>query len=349
VITVEQASRNPVGLLLSGPAGGVIGARWTGEACGQREIITIDIGGISADISVIRGVALTIKNPRDTEVAYLPVQAPMIDIDAIEAGGGSIAHVDSGDAFRVGPRSAGAEPGPACYGRSGVSPTVTDAQVVLGRLDPEHFLGGGLKIDPALSEAAIREKLAEPLGMTLKEAALGVLKIINNTMALTIGSNSVARGIDPRGYSLMAFGGAGPLHGVALGKLISAKNVIAPLHPGMTAAMELLVTEPRYEFTQSSLTILQGADAPTLTAISATFDRLRAEAEAQLNADGIAAADQHFTRVAECRYLGQGLELRVDVPEGLLRHQQQPRSRSVSLPPTAPNTAMRSKIRRCSW
>ncbi len=316
VTTVEQASRNPVGLLLSGPAGGVIGARWTGEACDTREIITIDIGGTSADISVIRDGALTIKNPRDTEVAYMPVLAPMIDIDAIGAGGGSIAYIDSGGAFRVGPRSAGAEPGPACYGRGGVNPTVTDAQVVLGRLDPEHFLGGGLKIDPFLAETAIKEKLAEPLGLTVKEAALGVLKIINNTMALTIASNSVARGIDPRGYSLMAFGGAGPLHGVALGQLISARNVIAPLHPGITAAMGLLVTEPRYEFTQSALTILQGADAAALATISTAFDRLRAEAAAQLDADGIAAADQQFSRVAECRYLGQGFELRVDVPDG---------------------------------
>lgn len=316
VTTVEQASRNPVGLLLSGPAGGVIGGRWTGEACDQREIITIDIGGTSADISVIRGGQLTIKNPRDTEVAHMPVLAPMIDIDAIGAGGGSIAYVDSGGAFRVGPRSAGAEPGPACYGRGGVNPTVTDAQVVLGRLDPEHFLGGGLKIDPALSERAIRVKLAEPLGMTVKDAALGVLKIINNAMALTIASNSVARGIDPRGYSLMAFGGAGPLHGVALGQLISARNVIAPLHPGITAAMGLLVTEPRYEFTQSALTILQGADDAALQAIDVIFDRLRADAEAQLQADGIPAAGQRFSRVAECRYLGQGFELRVDVPEG---------------------------------
>jgi N-methylhydantoinase A len=316
VTTIEQASRSPVGLLLSGPAGGVIGGRWTGEACDQREIITIDIGGTSADISVIRGGELTIKNPRDTEVAHMPVLAPMIDIDAIGAGGGSIAYVDSGGAFRVGPRSAGAEPGPACYGRGGENPTVTDAQVVLGRLDPEHFLGGGLKIDPALSEAAIRDKLAAPLGMSVKDAALGVLKIINNSMALTIASNSVARGIDPRGYSLMAFGGAGPLHGVALGQLISAKNVIAPLHPGITAAMGLLVTEPRYEFTQSALTILQGADAAVLANISTTYDRLQAEAVAQLNSDGIAAADQKFTRIAECRYLGQGFELRVDVPEG---------------------------------
>ncbi|MBI1169831.1 hydantoinase/oxoprolinase family protein [bacterium] len=316
VSTVEQAARTPVGLLLSGPAGGVIGGRWTGEACDTRDIITIDIGGTSADISVIRGGQLTIKNPRDTEVAHLPVLVPMIDIDAIGAGGGSIAYVDSGGAFRVGPKSAGAEPGPACYGKGGTQPTVTDAQVVLGRLDPEHFLGGGLHIDPALSEQAIRTHLAEPLGMSVTDAALGVLRIINNNMALAIASNSVARGIDPRDYSLMAFGGAGPLHGVALGQMIAARNVIAPLHPGITAAMGLLVTEPRYEFTQSALTILQTGGEADLAALTAAFDRLQAEAAAQLAADGIPASDQSFTRIAECRYVGQGFELRVDVPVG---------------------------------
>lgn len=316
VTTVEQASRNPVGLLLSGPAGGVIGGRWTGEACDQREIITIDIGGTSADISVIRGGELTIKNPRDTEVAHMPVLVPMIDIDAIGAGGGSIAYVDSGGAFRVGPKSAGAEPGPACYGRGGLLPTVTDAQVVLGRLDAEHFLGGGLHIDPALSDQAIRTHLAEPLGLSVKDAALGVLRIINNNMALAIASNSVARGIDPRNYSLMAFGGAGPLHGVALGEMIAAKNVISPLHPGITAAMGLLVTEPRYEFTQSSLTILQSGTDKDLAAVNAAFGRLEAEAAAQLAADGIAPEGQRCERIAECRYVGQGFELRVAVPDG---------------------------------
>ena len=316
VSTVEQASKNPVGLLLSGPAGGVIGGRWTGEACGQGQVITIDIGGTSADISVIRDGQLTIKNPRDTEVADMPVLVPMIDIDAIGAGGGSIAYVDSGGAFRVGPRSAGAEPGPACYGKGGVEPTVTDAQVVLGRLDPEQFLGGGLKIDPALSEAAIRTKLAEPLGLSVKDAALGVLRIINNHMALAIASNSVARGIDPRGFSLMAFGGAGPLHAVALSEAIWAKNVISPLHPGITAAMGLLVTEPRYEFTRSALAILQAGDTGTFANLGAIFDKLQAEAKAQLDSDGIPAAAHRFSRVAECRYVGQGFELRVDVPAG---------------------------------
>ena len=164
ISTIENSSQHPVGLLLSGPAGGVIGGRWTGEACRTHNVITIDIGGTSADISVIQNGELRIKNPRDTEVACLPVLVPMIDIDAIGAGGGSIAYIDPGGAFRVGPRSAGADPGPACYGKGGTEPTVTDAQVVLGRLDPEQFLGGDLQLDAELAHKAIETHIAEPLG-----------------------------------------------------------------------------------------------------------------------------------------------------------------------------------------
>ena len=153
----------------------------------------------------------------------------MLDIDAIGAGGGSIAYIDDGGAFRVGPKSAGAVPGPACYGNGGESPTVTDAQVVLGRLDQEQFLGGDIVINPTLAEKAIKAHIADPLGLSISEAALGILKIINNNMALAINSNSVAKGIDPRGFTLMGFGGAGPLHSVALAEMISARNVISPL------------------------------------------------------------------------------------------------------------------------
>src|SRR5690606_12076879 len=159
ISTIKGAAELPISLLLSGPAGGVIGGRWTGESCGRRNIITIDIGGTSADISVIQDGELRIKNPRDTEAAGLPVLVPMIDVDAIGAGGGSIAYIDAGGAFRVGPRSAGSVPGPACYAKGGTEPTVTDAQVVLGRMDPEQFLGGDLKIDGALSHTAVKEHI----------------------------------------------------------------------------------------------------------------------------------------------------------------------------------------------
>ena len=318
ISTVENSMARPVGILLSGPAGGVIGARTTGQACGVANVITIDIGGTSADISVIRDGQVTIKNPRDTQVALLPVLVPMLDIDAIGAGGGSIAYIDAGGAFRVGPRSAGADPGPACYGRGGTEPTVTDAQVVLGRLDPDRFLGGDLKIDRDLAHRAIETRLAEPLGLSVTDAALGVLRIINNTMALAINGNSVAKGIDPRGFSLMAFGGAGPLHGVALAELISARDVISPLHPGITAAIGLLETELQYEYTRSVLLVLSTAGEADLARLQAIFDELQEEAAAQLESDGIPAGQRHFERVLECRYVGQGFELRAAVPDGPL-------------------------------
>ncbi|MEO0363191.1 MAG: hydantoinase/oxoprolinase family protein, partial [Pseudomonadota bacterium] len=277
-----------------------------------------DIGGTSADISVIQDGELRTKNPRDTEVDGLPVLAPMIDIDAIGAGGGSIAYIDEGGAFRVGPRSAGAAPGPACYGRGGTEPTVTDAQVALGRLDPERFLGGDLSIDRALAEQAIKEHIADPLGMSVTEAALGILKIVNNNMALAINANSVAKGIDPRGFTLMGFGGAGPLHSIALAEMIRAKDVISPLQPGITAAMGLLVTDLQYEYTQSVLVTLDDADQAALDKVNVIADALAAEASAQLADDGIPEDARRFRRVMECRYLGQGFELRAEMPDGPL-------------------------------
>lgn len=321
ISTIENASELPIGLLLSGPAGGVIGGRWTGEHCDKDNIITIDIGGTSADISVIEGGELRIKNPRDTEVAGLPVLVPMIDIDAIGAGGGSIAYLDPGGAFRVGPRSAGAVPGPACYAKGGDEPTVTDAQVVLGRMDPEHFLGGDLTIDASLSATAIEKHIAKPLGLSLEQAALGILKIINNNMALAINANSVAKGVDPRNFSLAGFGGAGPLHSVSLAEAVFAKDVISPVHPGITAATGLLVTDLQYEYTQSTLIVLDKAGGDEFARVNAVLDDLRSRANRQLDADGIPEAQRRFRQVAECRYVGQGFELRAEVPNGRLDRQ----------------------------
>ncbi len=321
ISTIDQSASRPIGLLLSGPAGGVIGGRWTGHHCDSGNVITIDIGGTSADISVIQDGELRIKNPRDTDVAGLPVLAPMIDIDAIGAGGGSIAYVDEGGAFRVGPRSAGAVPGPACYGRGGTEPTVTDAQVALGRLDPERFLGGDLSIDKSLAEKAIKEHIADPLGMSVTDAALGILKIINNNMALAINGNSVAKGIDPRGFTLMGFGGAGPLHVVALSEMVQAKDAISPLQPGITAAMGLLVTDLKYEYTRSVLKTIDEADDDALAQINQIADELIAEANAQLEADDIPQEARHFRKIMECRYLGQGFELRAEMPDAPLNHE----------------------------
>ncbi len=314
ISTIENSSDRPIGLLLSGPAGGVIGARSTGEHNDISNIITIDIGGTSADISVIQDGDLRIKNPRDTEVASLPVLVPMLDIDAIGAGGGSIAYIDEGGAFRVGPKSAGAVPGPACYGNGGEHPTVTDAQVVLGRLDQEQFLGGDIVIKPELAEKAIKTHIADPLGMSVTEAALGILKIINNNMALAINSNSVAKGIDPRGFTLMGFGGAGPLHAVALAEMISAKNIISPSQPGITAALGLLVSDLKYEYTRSVLIPLNQASDSDLAQINQIVEDLKTEADQQLDQDNVPKDKRQYEYIMECRYLGQGFELRAKMP-----------------------------------
>jgi N-methylhydantoinase A len=318
ISTVENSSRRPIGLLLSGPAGGVIGGRWTGASCNTNNVITVDVGGTSADISVIQNGELRIKNPRDTEVASLPVLVPMIDVDAIGAGGGSIAFLDPGGAFRVGPRSAGASPGPACYGKGGIEPAVTDAQVVLGRLDPEHFLGGDLRIDPSLAHKAVEANVATPLKLSVKDAALGILRVVNNNMALAINANSVAKGIDPRNFTLMGFGGAGPLHATSLAEIIGAKDTISPLHPGITAAMGLLMTELQYEYTRSVLVVAQKAGKEEFVQVNRILADLTAEARAQLLGDGVPKETHRFTAVAECRYVGQGFELRAPMPEGPL-------------------------------
>ena len=224
VSTIEACAKRPIRILMSGPAGGVIGGASEGEMAGVPNVITVDIGGTSADISTIPGGTVKIMNPRDTYVGGHPVLTPMIDLVTIGAGGGSVAYIDAAGGFNVGPRSAGSEPGPACYGRGGEEPTVTDAQVVLGRLDPDLALGGDLKLDADLARKAVEEKVAKPLGLSVTDAALGILKIINNNMALAIRSNSVARGLDPRDFSIMPFGGAGPLHGVALAEAVSAQG-----------------------------------------------------------------------------------------------------------------------------
>lgn len=318
ISTIEGCAKKPVGILLSGPAGGVIGALAEARLAGVDNIMTNDIGGTSADISTIAGGRLRIRNPRDTVVSGHAVMAPMIDLETMGAGGGSIAWLDSAGGFHVGPRSAGSEPGPACYGRGGTEPTVTDAQVVLGRMDADRFLGGDLPLDPALSHRAIKDNIADRLGISVTEAALGIIRVINNNMALRMRANSVARGYDPREFSLMPFGGAGPFHGVALAELVSARDVLVPLAPGITAAMGLLGTDLQYEHIRSVITNLHAAGPADLDRVNAVIDELMAAGGADLDADGVAAADRRFEVIAEMRYHGQGFELRVPVPGGRL-------------------------------
>ena len=321
VSTVEACAKRPIRILMSGPAGGVIGGASEAGMAKVENIITVDIGGTSADISTIPGGQLKIMNPRDTYVSGYPVLTPMIDLVTIGAGGGSVAFIDDAGGFNVGPRSAGSEPGPACYGRGGEEPTVTDAQVVLGRLDPDKALGGDLRLDPDLARRAIEEKIARPLGLSVTDAALGIVKIINNNMALAIRSNSVARGIDPREFSVMPFGGAGPLHGVALAEAVSARDVVVPVAPGITAAVGLLKTDLQYEHTEAAIVILNTAGEAELARINMDIERLCSEVRQELDADGISPAEQRLKIIAECRYQGQGFELRAEMPEGPLTHE----------------------------
>ena len=318
VSTVEACSKRAVNILMSGPAGGVIGGRAEGLLAGADNVITVDIGGTSADISTIPAGRIKIMNPRDSYVSGHPILVPMIDLVTIGAGGGSIAYIDSAGGFHVGPRSAGADPGPACYGKGGDEPTVTDAQVALGRLDADKMLGGDLPIDPDLASRAVEEKVGKKLGLSVTDAALGIIRVINSNMALAIRSNSVARGVDPREFSLVPFGGAGPLHGVALAEAVSAREVLVPVAPGITAAMGLLETDMQYEHVRSFITSLTNVDEAAVERLNALVEELVAVCRRDLENDGVPPERQSFQRIAECRYHGQGFELRAEIPEGRL-------------------------------
>lgn len=318
ISTVKACCEKPVRILMSGPAGGVIGGAAEAKMAGIENIITVDIGGTSADISTIPNQTLKIRNPRDTYVSGHPVLTPMLDLITIGAGGGSIAFIDEAGAFNVGPRSAGADPGPACYGRGGVEPTVTDAQVVLGRLDPDMALGGDLQLNPDLAYKAIKEKIADRLNISVIEAAIGIIKIVNSNMALAIRSNSVARGLDPRNFSIMPFGGAGPLHGVALAEAVHARDIIVPVAPGITAAVGLLKTDLRYEHTAAQIIDLSLAGNDEVQRLNESISVLRDQIIAELATDGIQETECTIDIFAECRYHGQGFELRADVPAGRL-------------------------------
>ncbi|WP_227369441.1 hydantoinase/oxoprolinase family protein [Halomonas sp. M20] len=318
VATIDSCCEKPVNILMSGPAGGVIGGHYFANLDGEKNIITVDIGGTSADISTLSDGGIKIMNPRDSYVGGHPVMVPMIDLITIGAGGGSVAYVDEAGGFQVGPRSAGSMPGPACYNRGGTEPTVTDANIVLGRLDPDQMLGGDLQVDPALSIEAIREKVAEPLGLSVKDAALGIIKIINNNMALAIRSNSVAKGVDPRDYVLMPFGGAGPVHGPALAEEMNAKAVLCPPAPGITSAAGLLTTNLQYEATRSLLCDLDTISKNDFEKAIVYVNELEEEVTGKLRDDGVDDAHINLIRLAECRYHGQGFELRADVPAGEL-------------------------------
>lgn len=312
VVTPRMVSKNPALTMMSGLAAGVLGGAWIGGQCGRNKVITFDIGGTSADIGIAVDGVCAETDARSTSIAGFPLLLPMLDIHTIGAGGGSIASVDQGGAFRVGPQSAGADPGPAAYGKGGTKPTVTDANLVLGRLEPSDFLGGDMGLDVEAARTVI-DALASELGIDPLEAAEGVLTILNSNMANAIRSRTVQRGIDPRAFSLVAMGGAGPLQGAEVAKMLEVPEVIVPPHPGITSALGLLIADLKYDVIHTQFQVSNTAD---LGRFNSEFADMEAELTARLTEDELTPDDVHFQRAGDLRYLGQGYELRVPFDAG---------------------------------
>jgi len=305
--TLDAATRRPVTLLMSGPAGGVLGGIWVGRTAGFPSVITLDVGGTSADIGVAPDGELRFKHLLDTRIGDYHAMVPMVEVDTIGAGGGSIASIDSGGQFQVGPRSAGADPGPCCYGKGGTEPTATDCQLVLGRIAESGLLGGRMPLDRELALDAIKRVIAAPLSMSVDQAALSALQILTHSMVQAIELNSVRKGYDPRDFALVAFGGAGPLFACDIARELAIPRVIVPPAPGLTSALGLLTSDISYDHSTTLISSLEHAD---LGRIASAVAELEARALEQLRRDGIAEDRIELLRFADCRYVGQGYELR---------------------------------------
>nr|MBQ6241904.1 hydantoinase/oxoprolinase family protein [Lachnospiraceae bacterium] len=309
LMSIETTFDNPIRTALSGPAAGVSGANYIAKLIGVKNLITFDMGGTSTDVSLIEN-----NQPRLTTakaIAEFPVKVPMTDVTAVGAGGGSIAWIDNGGMMKVGPESAGAVPGPVSYMRGGQLPTVTDANVVLHRLNPEVILGGRMKIDEEGARKAIEEKLAGPLGMSVLDAARGIVTVVNSNMARAIRVVSVERGYDPREFVLMAFGGAGALHAVNVAKDMGVHKVLIPSNPGILCAVGLLVSDIRSDYVKTSISNFVPEN---IARMNANFKELTDKGDAWLNAEKISEERKVIIRHADMRYYGQNFELSVNIP-----------------------------------
>ena len=310
VVSAPEVRKAPAYTALSGPAAGVVGAGFIGQSAGHGNVIGIDIGGTSADISLTKGGQFQLSE--SGQIGEWPLALPMIDINTVGTGGGSIAKIAATGALTVGPQSAGAEPGPACYGKGGDQATVTDAHLVLGRL-PASILGGAMTLDVDAARAAVERNVAQPLGLSIEEAAKGILAISNNDMVGAIRVISVEKGEDPRDYALIPFGGAGPLHGSEMARLLAMKTIIVPPSPGVLSAIGLLVSTLRADYAQTCV------EAPPYdtTRIAETFAGLNSQADAWFERENAPLAARAKTRSASLRYRNQGFELTVDWPEDM--------------------------------
>ena len=308
VMTPAEAARNPVYGVLSGPSGGVAGALHVATRAGFPNILTFDMGGTSTDVSLCQAGEPTIG--RETTIGHFRIKIPSIDVHTVGAGGGSIAHVpELTGALRVGPESAGAEPGPAAYGHGGTAPTVTDANVVVGHLPP-RLIGGEMELDVEAARTAVGT-IAEAMGLSLEEAAEGILKIVNENMAGALRVISVQRGHDPREFALVAFGGAGPLHANAVAELMGSFPVIVPPSPGLLCALGDLVADFRNEFAR---TLIRLTAEVTADEIDSVLGELEGRAREWMDAEGIEGAIEFH---ADMRYHGQGYEIPVPIGDDL--------------------------------
>jgi N-methylhydantoinase A len=306
VMSLEAAKKSPVNTLLSGPSGGAVAAAYVGELAGFDKVLGFDMGGTSTDVCVTVGGEPNIV--RETRVGYYPVKASSVDVRTVGAGGGSIAHVPMTGALRVGPQSAGAAPGPAAYNRGGEEPTVTDANVVLGHLPPS-LLGGEMSLDMEAARQAVK-KIADALGLTIEAAAQGIIDIVNENMFGALRLVSVQRGLDPRDFALVAFGGAGPLHGNYLAKLSGAFPCISPPTPGVLSALGFLHSDIKNEFSQ---TMIRELDKIDLAEFGTIFTTLAAEATGWLDSENIPKERQKLIHQVDVRYYRQGFEFPIAV------------------------------------
>jgi len=319
--TVETARRFPIRLIESGPAAGALAAAYYGTLTGRADLLSFDMGGTTAKACLIENGEPLIASDFEVARVYrfkkgsgLPVRVPVIEMIEIGAGGGSVARVDTLGLLKVGPDSAGADPGPACYGRGGMEPTVTDADLLLGYLDPDFFLGGKMQLDRDAAARAVA-RIAEPLGLGITEAAWGIHQVVNENMAGAARIHAVERGKDPRRYPVFAFGGAGPVHAYRVARILGAPELIVPLGAGVTSALGFLVAPLAFDYVRSYYARLDNLDWAKADAL---LTEMESEGAAALAEAGVARAGLTFRRSAEMRYIGQGFEVSVPLPDGPL-------------------------------
>jgi N-methylhydantoinase A len=343
VTSADTAVRQAIHTALSGPAAGVIGAVNVAHAAGFSNIISIDVGGTSADICLVRDRQPEIT--KDAKIGPFPLKIPIIDINTIGAGGGSIAAVLAPSRLAVGPRSAGAEPGPVCYGRGGEEPTVTDANLLLGRIPPS-LLGGEIALDREAARQSIQQRIAHPLGLGVNEAAAGIVEIINNNMARAVRTVSIGRGHDPRQFVLVAFGGAGPLHACRLAELLDIPTIVIPPAPGVLSTYGLLSTDLKNDYVQ---TCYQDGPHFDLARITTVYAELEAQALAWVQAECVPPEAQRLICSADLRYAHQSFELTCPLPAGPMTQSLMQQLIKRSTVSTAACTLTTCPTRRWNW